>query len=85
MTEPKKHAEFAPSELEAWHRAAAKSAPGGDVAALNWLNNGTDTAFYLVKVEAVRIGESPAAPLLTVIVGSCTRWLGRLSGPNLIV
>ncbi len=37
MTEPKKHAEFAPSELEAWHRAAAKSAPGGDVAALNWL------------------------------------------------
>lgn len=39
------------------------------VAALNWLNNGTDTAFYLVKVEAVRIGESPAAPLLTVIVG----------------
>lgn len=39
------------------------------VAALNWLNNGTDTAFYLVKVEAVRIGDSPAAPLLTVIVG----------------
>jgi hypothetical protein len=37
-------------------------------AALNWLNNGTDTAFFMVKVEAVRIGDSPAAPLLTVIV-----------------
>jgi methylmalonyl-CoA mutase len=28
--------DFAPASLEAWHKAAAKSAPGGDVSALNW-------------------------------------------------
>ena len=28
--------EFNAASLEAWHKAAAKSAPGGDVAALNW-------------------------------------------------
>ncbi|MEN9781568.1 MAG: hypothetical protein RL014_2716 [Pseudomonadota bacterium] len=28
--------EFAPASLEAWAKAAAKSAPGGDVSALNW-------------------------------------------------
>jgi methylmalonyl-CoA mutase len=28
---------FAPATLEQWSRAAAKSAPGGDVAALNWV------------------------------------------------
>ena len=39
------------------------------VAAMAWLNESTGTDFYLVKVEAVRIGTSPAAPLLTVIVG----------------
>ena len=30
-------AEFAPTSLEAWAKAAAKSAPGGDVNALNWV------------------------------------------------
>lgn len=39
------------------------------VAAIAWLNESTSADFYLVKVEAVRIGESPAAPLLTIIVG----------------
>lgn len=39
------------------------------VAAIAWLNESTSADFYLVKVEAVRIGDSPAAPLLTVIVG----------------
>lgn len=39
------------------------------VAAIAWLNESTSADFYLVKVEAVKIGESPAAPLLTVIVG----------------
>jgi hypothetical protein len=39
------------------------------VAAISWLNESTSADFYLVKVEAVRIGDSPAAPLLTVIVG----------------
>lgn len=39
------------------------------VAAVAWLNEGSSAAFYMVKVEAVRIGESPAAPLFTLIVG----------------
>ncbi len=35
---------------------------------IDWLNESTaaDIAFYLVKVEAIRIGESPIAPLFTV-------------------
>ncbi|QKO21564.1 methylmalonyl-CoA mutase [Rhodoferax sp. BAB1] len=32
-----KKTEFQNASLEAWHKAAAKSAPGGDVDALNWL------------------------------------------------
>jgi len=32
-----KPAEFAPATLEAWTKAAQKSAPGGDVNALNWI------------------------------------------------
>src|SRR6266487_1058997 len=39
------------------------------VAAITWLNESGSAAFYMVKVEAVRIGESPAAPLFTLIVG----------------
>jgi hypothetical protein len=39
------------------------------VAAIAWLNESATAAFYLVKVEAIRIGDSPAAPLLTLIVG----------------
>ena len=39
------------------------------VAAIAWLNESTGADFFLVKVEAVRIGTSPAAPLLTLIVG----------------
>ena len=39
------------------------------VRAVSWLNEGTSAAFYLVKVEAVRIGDSAPAPLLTLIVG----------------
>lgn len=39
------------------------------VAAISWLNDNSSAAFYLLKVEAVRIAGSPAAPLLTVIVG----------------
>ena len=37
MTPPNTPLEFNPASLEAWHKAAAKSAPGGDVSALNWL------------------------------------------------
>ena len=39
------------------------------IAAIAWLNESGSAAFYMVKVEAVRIGTSPAAPLLTLIVG----------------
>lgn len=39
------------------------------VAAVAWLNESTEADFYLIKVEAVRIGNSPPAPLLTIIVG----------------
>jgi hypothetical protein len=39
------------------------------VQAVAWLNEASGANFYMVKVEAVRIGESPAAPLFTEIVG----------------
>lgn len=39
------------------------------IKAINWLNESTadDISFYLVKIEAVRIGESAPAPLFSVI------------------
>jgi hypothetical protein len=38
--------------------------------AIAWLNEGENNCdFYLLRVEAIRIGESPAAPLLSVITG----------------
>lgn len=39
------------------------------VSAITWLNESTTASFYLLKLEAVRIGDSPPAPLLTLIVG----------------
>jgi hypothetical protein len=39
------------------------------VGAITWLNEAGSASFYLVKVEAIRIGDSPPAPLLTLIVG----------------
>lgn len=38
---------------------------------IDWLNEFTpsDISFYLVRVEAVRIGDSPFAPLFTVLAG----------------
>ncbi len=39
------------------------------VAAITWLNESPLAGFYLLKAEAVRIGDSPAAPLLTLITG----------------
>ncbi len=39
------------------------------VETITWLNDKPGARFYLVKLEAVRIAESPVAPLLTVIVG----------------
>jgi len=39
------------------------------ISAITWLNESSSANFYLLKVEAIKIGESPPAPLLTVIVG----------------
>ncbi|MBN1121933.1 MAG: DUF4268 domain-containing protein [Anaerolineae bacterium] len=39
------------------------------VAAVQWLNEASSGSFYLVMVEAVCIGDSAPAPLLTEIVG----------------
>jgi hypothetical protein len=39
------------------------------VTAISWLNESLAADFYLIQVEAIRIGESPAAPLLTLITG----------------
>lgn len=39
------------------------------VNAINWLNDTTAASFYLLKVEAIKIGGSLPAPLLTLIVG----------------
>ena len=39
------------------------------IAAVAWLNESTPAAFFLFKLEAVRIGDSVPAPLLTRIVG----------------
>lgn len=37
--------------------------------AIAWLNQATSADFYLVKLEAIRIDDSPAAPLFTLIIG----------------
>lgn len=42
------------------------------IGAISWLNESSAASFYLLKVEAVKIGESPPAPLLTLIVGPTT-------------
>jgi len=39
------------------------------VGAMTWLNESSTGSFYMVKVEAVKIANSPAAPLFTQIVG----------------
>lgn len=39
------------------------------VRAISWLNESSSAVFYLLKVEAIKIGDSPPAPLLTLIVG----------------
>lgn len=39
------------------------------VNAISWLNESTSASFYLVKIEAIKIGDSQPAPLLTLITG----------------
>ena len=46
--------------------------------AIAWLNESSSASFYLLKVEAIRIGDSPPAPLLTLIVGPSEE--GRMVG-----
>jgi hypothetical protein len=38
------------------------------VRAVSWLNEGSSSDFYLLKIEGIRIAGSPPAPLLTLIV-----------------
>lgn len=39
------------------------------VSTVAWLNESSAASFYLLKIEAIRIGDSPPAPLLTLVVG----------------
>lgn len=39
------------------------------IASISWLNESSSANFYLIKLEAIKIGGSPPAPLFTVIVG----------------
>ena len=39
------------------------------VNAISWMNESSSAKFYLLKVEAIKIGNSDPAPLLTLIVG----------------
>ena len=48
------------------------------VSAISWLNESSSASFYLLKVEAIKIGESKPAPLLTLIVGPSEE--GRIVG-----
>lgn len=49
------------------------------ITAVTWLNESSAASFYLLKIEAIRIGESQPAPLLTLIVGPSEegRQMGR--------
>ena len=39
------------------------------ISAISWLNESSSASFYLLKLEAVQIEDSPHAPMLTLIVG----------------
>ena len=39
------------------------------ITAISWLNESSSADFYLIKLEAIRINNSPPAPLFTLIVG----------------
>jgi methylmalonyl-CoA mutase len=51
---PSSTPEFAPANLEAWAKAAAKSAPGGDIGALNWQTPDGITVKPLYTAEDVK-------------------------------
>ena len=39
------------------------------LSSISWLNESSSANFYLLKLEAIKIDDSPPAPLLTLIVG----------------
>lgn len=39
------------------------------IRAISWLNESSSASFYMLKIEAIQIGDSEPAPLLTLIVG----------------
>ena len=39
------------------------------LASISWLNESSSANFFLLKLEAIKIGDSPPAPLLTLIIG----------------
>lgn len=47
-----------------------KEARPEHIGAISWLNESSSANFYLLKLEAVRIGDSPPAPILTLVIGS---------------
>ena len=49
------------------------------VSAITWLNESSSASFYLLKLEAIKIGDSDPAPLLTLIVGpsDATKAVGK--------
>ena len=54
------------------------------IAAITWLNESSAANFYLLKIEAIQIGDSLPAPLLTVIVGPSEegKEVGRINRPG---
>jgi hypothetical protein len=48
------------------------------VRAISWLNDSSPADLYLLKIEGIRIANSPPAPLLTLIVGPSEE--GRKAG-----
>ena len=66
--------------LEARHAVWIVADPRPEhVGVIAWLNESAATDFYLLKLEAIRIGNSEPAPLLTQIVGPSeeTRKVGQ--------
>ena len=47
-----------------------KEARPEHISAISWLNESSSASFYLLKLEAVRIEDSPPAPVLTLVFGS---------------
>ena len=62
--------EFAPATLEQWAKAAAKSAPGGDPARLNWVTPEG------ISVGVVPVPRVPDAGSTLLLLGAALAGLG---------